>query len=93
MNVTSVANSEQALSPRDRCLSLREAQRFLHVRRSVLLGWIHSGRLPAFNVGNARRPKYRIPPDSLQMLLLAPEPTPKPRRRAPPKPDGWVERY
>jgi len=61
-----------------------EVCKLLRVRPSKVLAWIRSGRLPAIDVSDGRRPRYRIRradlDDFLQRRAVAP-PIPTRRKR------------
>jgi len=66
----------------------------LQIRQSKPLGWIKSGRLPAINLSEGQRPRYRVRREDLDDFLLGKTVVPQgkvTRRRRQEKPDGWVE--
>ncbi len=60
-----------------------EVARLIRVRESKVISWIRAGRLPAINVSEGTRPKYRIKPDDLETFLAsrAVAPISRPARR------------
>lgn len=46
-----------------------EIAKLLRVRESKVLGWIRSGRLPAINVSDGQRPRYRVRRADLDAFL------------------------
>lgn len=65
----------------------------LQVKGDTVLGWLHSGALPGFNVAsttNGKRPRWRIDPADLDAFLASrttghrPAPTRRRRRSAGP---------
>lgn len=68
--------------------------RELQVRQSKPLCWIKSGRLPAVNLSEGKRPRYRVRREDLDDFLLRKAVVPQgkaTRRRRQEKPNGWVE--
>jgi len=73
------------ISP-DRFLTPREVARRLAVRDSTVLRWIATGELPASNFGTAKRPRFKVAPQSLENFIAARAvipslPTPRGRRK------------
>ena len=60
-----------------------EIARLLRCRESKVASWIKSGRLPAINVSEGHRPRYRIARAALDAFLQqqAVVPVAKPERR------------
>ncbi len=62
-----------------------EVAALLRIRESKILGWVRSGRLPAINVSEGQRPRYRIARAALDAFLqqraVAPAVPPARRQR------------
>lgn len=60
-----------------------EVARLLRIRQSKILSWIRSGRLPALNLSEGQRPRYRVRRVDLDHYLesKAVAPANKPARR------------
>lgn len=82
-------------SKRDACYTPRELSKFLRVRPSKVFEWIRTGRLDAINVGDQKRPRWRIPQHAIQAMQSnrATSPIQAARQRGQKHPVGWVERY
>ena len=52
-------------------LTVPEIARLLRTRESKVISWIRSGRLPAANISDGRRPRYRIRRSDLDEFLRA----------------------
>jgi excisionase family DNA binding protein len=66
----------------------------LQIRQSKPIGWIKSGRLPAVNLSEGQRPRYRVRRADLDEFLLgkAVIPQSRPARRQRRElPEGYVE--
>lgn len=72
-----------ASDTRTQFLTPPEVARLIRVREAKVISWIRSGRLPAINVSEGARPKYRIKPDDLDGFLKsrAVAPIARPARR------------
>lgn len=78
----------------DEWLTLPEIAKLLRIRQAKPVGWIKSGRLKAINVGDGKRPRYRVSRSALDEFLAAQEVAPesKPvRRTRREKPAGYIE--
>ena len=78
-------------------LTAPEAAEILRVKPDRLRSWIERGELPAANLGDRTRPRYRIARADLMLFLerraavrVAPAPT---RRKRPAQPEPAWRRY
>ena len=72
--------------------SIRGFARFAHIGQARVRQLIRAGRLPVIDCGQPGKPCYRILPDALRALAVAPVPqAPKRTRRR--RPAGFIERY
>jgi excisionase family DNA binding protein len=70
-------------------LTTNEVAKLLRVRRSKVVEWITSGRLPALII-DGKRPSYRIAEkDAVDALKVNVEATPVKRRQLPPCPRSY----
>ncbi|NLY00955.1 MAG: helix-turn-helix domain-containing protein [Rhodopirellula sp.] len=60
-----------------------EVARLLRMRQATVVSWIRSGRLPAIDISEGRRPRYRISTQALDEYLAGRAVTPptRPARR------------
>ena len=74
-------------------MTLPEIAQELRCRQSKPRRWVESGELPAINVSDSTRPRYRVRRADLDAFLQrrAAVPTPKPERR--PRRDASIPRY
>ncbi len=73
-----------------------EVAQDLRIKPGKVIGWIVSGKLRAFNVGDKTRTRWRIAPEDLAEFLAsraAKPPTPKPQRAARRQKTSVVEYY
>jgi len=52
-------------------LTVPEVARLLRTRETRVLSWVRAGRLPAINLSEGQRPRYRIARQALDEFLQA----------------------
>lgn len=62
--------------PRPAYLTPPEVARLLRMRQATVVSWIRSGRLPAIDISEGRRPRYRISTQALDEYLAGRAVTP-----------------
>jgi len=64
---------------RPQFLTVPEVARLLRTRESRVLSWVRAGRLPAINLSEGQRPRYRIARQALDDFLASRAVTPAAR--------------